>query len=112
MLEIEQAEESLAEVLVLKGRVDTGTAAVLEKACLTSIEAGTRRLLLDLGEIDFVSSAGLRVFLVVAKKLGGLGGRLALCCLTRPVADVLALSGFDRILVTAPSRGEALARIA
>jgi anti-anti-sigma factor len=111
MLEIERAAEGLAEVLVLRGRVDTGTAAALEKACLATIEAGSRRLLLDLAEVDFVSSAGLRVFLVAAKRLGSLDGRLALCRLGKAVADVLALSGFDRILITAPTRGEALARI-
>ena len=112
MLEIEHGTEGIATVLALRGRVDTATAAALERACMAAIDGGSRRLLLDLAEVDFVSSAGLRIFLVVAKKLSTCGGRLALCRLTKPVADVLALSGFDRILITAGHRGEALARIA
>lgn len=111
MLEIRESQEGEVCVIEVSGRIDSATAGDLDRSCDQRIVGGARRILLDLSGIDYVSSAGLRVFLVVAKKLQKQGGRLALCNLAPVVREILAISGFDRILTTAASRGEGLAKL-
>ncbi len=52
----------------------------------------------DLTHLEYVSSAGLRIFLVVAKKLKGLDGELSLAGLQGNIKEVLEISGFPSIL--------------
>jgi len=85
-------------VLRIEGRVDSSNAGEFEQALLGSINAGERRLVLDLGALDYVSSAGLRVFLMAAKRLGPVQGRMALFGLQPNVREVFEISGFTTIL--------------
>lgn len=110
-MQITQTKEGNVIVVCPVGRIDSSTAMELERACDDHLAGDTTRLLLDLGQVDYVSSAGLRVFLVVGKKAQRAGGRLALCCLTPMVREILAIAGFDRILTTASTRGEGLAKL-
>lgn len=110
-MQVDLVQEGDVAVLIPSGRIDSHTSAELEGACMEQMAAGRLKILLDLAAIDYVSSAGLRVFLVVGKKLQREGGRVALCCLTPMVREVLAIAGFDRILTTAPTRGEGLAKL-
>lgn len=110
-MQIETVQEGDVAVLIPSGRIDSSTATELERACIAQVESGHGKILLDLAGIDYVSSAGLRIFLVVGKMLQKKGGRLALCCLTPMVSEVLAIAGFDRILTTASNRGEGLAKL-
>lgn len=86
------------EVVRLSGRLDSVNAPALEAAILAKVEGGTSRLVLDCADVAYVSSAGLRVFLIVAKKLKAYGGRLALSALRPEVREVFAISGFLQIL--------------
>ena len=110
-MDIRHEREGDVTVLVPSGRIDSTTSAELERACEEHIAQGSTRLLLDLAHVDYVSSAGLRVFLVAGKKAQRVGGRLALCNLSPMVREILAIAGFDRILTTAQSRGEGLAKL-
>jgi anti-sigma B factor antagonist len=85
-------------VVALEGRLDIGTAAQFEKDCLNWIEQGNRQFVLDLGNLEYISSAGLRSILAATKKLKPLGGSLSLCSLSGLVEEVITVSGFDNIL--------------
>ena len=68
-MEMLKRKEKNALVISLKGRLDSVTAPVLEKD-LTELMAGEERfLVLDLGDLDYISSAGLRTILGVTKRL-------------------------------------------
>lgn len=110
-MQISHTQEGNVTVVSIEGRIDSSTATELERACDEHLARGGNRLLLDLARVDYVSSAGLRVFLVVGKKAQRAGGRLALCCLTPLVREILAIAGFDRILTTADTRGAGLAKL-
>ena len=110
-MQITYTQEGNVVVLSPIGRIDSTTAAELERACDGHIGNGATRILLDLAQTQYVSSAGLRVFLVVGKKLQKVGGRVALCSMLPLVREVLAIAGFDRILTTADSRGAGLAKL-
>ena len=65
---------------------------------------GCGRLLLDLEKVAYVSSAGLRVFLMLAKQSRAAGGRLALCSLAPEVKEVFDISGFTALFMLLPDR--------
>jgi len=99
-------------VLKPKGRLDSSTGPAFEGELLQLINAGTGRLLLDFSELVYISSAGLRVVLLAAKRLQSANGRLALCSLNPQIAEVFRISGFDVILDIHSSSESALARLA
>ena len=66
-------------------------------------------MVLDCSQLDYVSSAGLRVFLITAKRLSKVDGKLALSALTEQVREVFDIAGFSSIFRIYPSRREALA---
>lgn len=82
----------------LSGRLDSNNAAVVEQALLARIQEGHSRLVIDLTDLDYISSAGLRVFLLVAKKLRQQQGQLSLCNMSRSIKQVFEISGFTAIL--------------
>ena len=76
-IQIEQEQVGSVRVLELSGRLDTETAVDVELALQDLLAAGEREFLIDLSGIGYVSSAGLRVLLSLAKHLDGGKGS---CC--------------------------------
>lgn len=110
-MEINELNDSGATVLALSGRLDSNTCATLEARLFQAIDAGAACLVVDFADLAYVSSAGLRVLLMGAKRLRASDGKLALCGLNANIREVFAMSGFDKILTIAPSRAEALAAV-
>ncbi|MGZ5428614.1 MAG: STAS domain-containing protein [Thermoanaerobaculia bacterium] len=108
-LEIRESREAETLVLELIGRLDTKTSGALEKSVAAHLAAGQRRFILDLAGMEYVSSAGLRIFLMLAKKVSGGTGGLALCGLNPQVKEVFDIAGFTRLFTLAATRAEALA---
>jgi len=105
------ASTKIGEVLVISpnGRLDGATAPGLQDHILAKIEAGDSAVLLEMSALSYISSAGLRAILVAAKRLQKNDGRFALCGLTRQVAEVFEVTGFDAILDIHPDQATALA---
>lgn len=95
----------------LSGRLDTATSAAAERGILGALAPGQARVLLDMREVAYVSSAGLRVVLLAAKQAKAAAGGVALFGLQPAVRDVFDISGFSRILAIAPGEAEAAAMI-
>jgi anti-anti-sigma factor len=93
----------------ISGHVDTLNAAELESSLLTLADSGAKQLLVDCTKLDYINSAGLRVFLLVAKRMESLGGACAFCGLSQNVKLVFETIGFDRILTVHDTRDGALA---
>lgn len=98
-------------VVVLTGRLDSTNAADAEAKIVAEIEAGRPRIVVDASQLEYLSSAGLRVFLVVAKRVKAAGGGLALHSLTDHVREVFEISGFVNVLTVVGSRDEALGKV-
>jgi anti-anti-sigma factor len=107
---MEITEDRTADVLILSlsGKLDATTAKTFEDKILAEIEAGDRRLMIDLSQLAHVSSAGLRVILIAAKRLRSKDGKIALCSLQDHVQQVFDLSGFSSILSIYASREEGI----
>lgn len=95
-------ERNLADVLVIaaNGRLDSNTAATLD-AALSGPAKAAPKLVVDLGAVGYVSSAGLRVLLKAAKLARASGQKLALSGLAPPVREVFDVSGFTRLFLIA-----------
>lgn len=104
-------EATAGDVIVLapRGRIDSQTAKTLENAVLGAISDGRRHLVFDLGAVDYISSAGLRVILLGGKRLKDLGGVMALCGLSPTIRDVFEISGFLRLFQVRDGREDAIA---
>lgn len=109
-MDFTQSKEGAFLVLAVAGRMDTITAPQFEAQCLSCLEAGDKRLVVDLGGLEYISSAGLRSILSAAKKLKAAGGDIAFCALSGIVAEVFAVSGFNKLMPVFATRQEALAR--
>jgi len=104
MLQTRQTEAGL--LIVVVGRIDSATAEGFKNAVLTEVGEDPQAVVLDLGAVAYVSSAGLRALLQIAKSRSQ-GVRL--CCLRPEVQGVFSMSGFDRILPLFESREDAFA---
>ena len=93
------------------GRLDSNSDPIFEKELLAHIDGGCRRLLVDFSELTYISSAGLRVVLVAAKRMKAAGGKLVLAALSAQVREVFEISGFNRILEIEPDYTSAAARL-
>jgi anti-anti-sigma factor len=105
---IQQEQMGTLRILGLSGRLDTETAVDVELALQDLLAAGERHFLLDLGAIGYVSSAGLRVLLGLAKQLDGGKGTLKLCGLNATVKQVFEVAGFSKLFTIMPDRAAAL----
>lgn len=97
-MEILKRKEKDVLVISLKGRLDAVTTPLLEKDLTELIAGGERFLVLDLGDLAYISSAGLRTLLVVTKRLREKQGRLLLASLKSVVREVFEISGFSSII--------------
>ena len=94
-----------------EGRVDAAAAPNLEQAMMSSIGEGASNVVLDLGRTRYMSSAGLRVVLVVARDLQVRNGRFAVCGLNDEVKELFEVSGFSLIVSILPDRDAAVAAV-
>lgn len=99
------------KVISLAGRIDSTAAADFEEKLLPIIDKGTPTLILDFLRVQFISSAGLRVLLLAAKKAKSQHGKLLLCNMSPEVFEVFEISGFSAIFEIHHSMTEALAAL-
>ena len=110
-MEIVQDREGGAAIVSPAGRLDSAAAPLLQQALVTLDAAGERRIVLDLGRLDYISSAGLGVLFWIAKRMREVGGALALCSLGDQVRRVFELAGFMPHFTIASTRDEAVGRV-
>lgn len=106
---MEITEIATGDVVILgfKGRLDALTADAAKQNLLTRLTGPKPRLVIDLSQLNYISSAGLRVLLEVAKRVAAAEGKLALCGMVRNVLQVFELAGFASFLSIFPTREEA-----
>lgn len=107
MFALTQTDETTHLRISLKGDITSATAPQADAALGAILATGRNRWILDLSELTFSSSAGLRVFLSYAKKLKNAQGRLVLAAFQPPVLEVFHVSGFTQIFTITSTVEEA-----
>ena len=110
-MDISEDRKADAVILALSGKLDATTAKTFEDRILGVINGGTQRLVVDLSQLDYVSSSGLRVFILAAKRLQTVDGKIVLCSMKDHVRQVFDLAGFSSMLSIYASRDEAMKSI-
>ncbi len=80
-------------VVAIQGDIDGNTAPVAQGQILPLIAADCK-LLLDMSKVGFMSSAGLRMMLLIFRQVSGAGGEIVLAGLSEEIKDTMSLTGF------------------
>jgi anti-anti-sigma factor len=107
-LDLHETEISSVVVLAAQGRLDSSSSPVLERRLREMVDAGRTRIVLDLERVGYISSAGLRVFIVAGKLLTDRAGRLVLAGLSSENRRLFDLSGFTGLFAIAADRARAV----
>ena len=107
-MKIAAKKESNALVVTVSGRMDAVTAPEFEKSIAAFIAQGEKAFVINLGGLEYISSAGLRSVLLLGKTLQDKGGALRLANLGGMVTQVFELSGFSALFPTFDSVASAI----
>ncbi len=106
---IEIIDQSYTTLAILDGHLDSIHYERVEREVVAAIDSTTHRsLVLDFGDVSFVSSAGLRTLINLIKRTRTRGGTVWLAAVRPPVQQVFELSGLTSLFRSAPARAEAL----
>ena len=109
MLKIEKEEPELCR-LTLSGRLDMAGLAEIEIEFAEKVGEGSRHMIVDMRDVQFMASLGMRMFLSAAKKLRTHQRRIVLLKPAPMVADSLRIAGFETLVPMADDE-ESLERI-
>jgi anti-sigma B factor antagonist len=90
------------------GEIDLATVRILKQRLAEALELGTRHLIVDLEDVDFIDSTGLGVLIGTERRLRARGGRLIIACPNPAVRRVFEVTGLDKVLSMQASRRDAL----
>lgn len=96
-MNIEATQYDGGVVLKVAGRMDAVQATAFEEECKTWVDRGTGTLIVDLSELAYISSLGLRSFVLVGKLQQEKGGKLRLCGLTGLVKQVFEITRLNSV---------------
>ena len=94
-----------------QGRIDSQTALNFQEQLLAGIAEADRIVIADLANVSYISSAGLRSVLLIAKTLRRREVAFAICSLSAPIREVFKISGFDKVISIHDSPAAALASL-
>ena len=110
-MEVFQENNKGVRIFNVKGSLDSNTSGEFENQIVEALEQGSRKLIFNLENMDYISSAGIRVMLKTAKDLKRMEGSLVLCSLQDYVQEVFDIAGFDGYLNIEPNIDAAMVRL-
>ena len=97
-MEILEEQHNEIKVFKIKGRLDSKTSPEFEEKIVESSKGGEKNMIFDFKDLEYISSAGLRVILKATKEMKRTNGTLVLCCMQDYVKEVFEIAGFDTFL--------------
>lgn len=107
-MEINEIVNEKARIIVLAGKIDVVASREFQQKYDEVSDSKTENIILDCTDVSYVSSAGLRVFLLFMKLQNKNNGQLIICGLSQLVYNVFEMSGFTGLFTFVSSRTEAL----
>ena len=108
-MNVEEAGDGIAFV-ILRGRLDTVGAAAIELK-FNAIAGARRAIVVDLSQVDFLASLGIRVLLLGARAVKNKGGKLVILSPNEGVRSVLSAALTDGLIPVFPDRAAAVAAV-
>ncbi|MFH0735937.1 MAG: STAS domain-containing protein [bacterium] len=97
MIEQKITEFDGYNILEIAGRIDSITSPEIERQLNVILDTGLRNILINIQNVIYISSAGLRVFLVFQKQLTKAGGQIIFLGVSKPIFDVFEMGGFSQL---------------
>ena len=97
-MDIATEDHDEIKIAYIPGQLDTNSSPEAQSQLDQLIKEGATNILINLEDLSYISSAGLRVLLTTAKQLKTCNGRLRVCCLNEMAREVFDISGFNNIL--------------
>lgn len=110
-MDIDELASGRATVLVIKGRIDSSNAMDLSNRLRALFATRGRLLLLDLQEVNYITSAGFRTLLIGRRQATSCGGAFALCNLSTQMRELFEMGGFMDNFSIHATREEGIARL-
>ena len=107
-MQINEEKQNDIHIFTLSGRLDSNTSPEFDEKITKAIEGGSNHMVIDFKEIDYLSSAGLRVLLKATKRLKHSSGKLVLCSMADYVREIFEISGFDTFIPIVPGLDDAV----
>ena len=92
-MEISQSQVNESTIFTIAGDIDGNTAPAAQETILPAGSADAK-IALDMSGVDYMSSAGLRMLLVIYRQIMGQGGSVVLVGLSEELQDTMTLTGF------------------
>jgi anti-sigma B factor antagonist len=102
---ISETEKGTTLILHARGRINTNTAPKFEEAAKANLD-GVDKVILDFTELEYMSSAGIRVVLMIYKEIGRDKNRLTVLNPNNDIVDVLKITGFKERLTIEKNTAE------
>jgi anti-sigma B factor antagonist/stage II sporulation protein AA (anti-sigma F factor antagonist) len=106
-VEINVEQEGDILIVRLDGRLDASTTPVVEKKLAKVLEA-SKKMAIDFTNVDYLSSAGMRLLLSMTKKMHAKEGQICFFGMSEDVLEIIRMAGFERILKIFNTKSEAL----
>jgi len=110
-MEITESKSGAVTTVALRGRVDSASAGPLRDRLSRLAESVPALLVLDFRDVAYISSAGFRTLLIIAKQSADAKGGLALCSISSEVRRLFDIAAFTELFMILPSREEAIAAV-
>ena len=110
-MDLQTTIQNNATVVTISGRLDAVTAPDYEKRIREMVASGTNDFVVDFAQLDYISSAGLRALLLMAKLLKEKNGNVCFANVNGNVRSVFEMSGFAALFTMEDSVTEALAKL-
>lgn len=108
IMEITEKKDRNALILTISGSLDSHTSIKFENTLIPKIDGGELFVVIDGTDLNYISSAGLRVILKAVQKLSPKKGKMALSNLKSNVQEVFEIAGFMGIVSLVPTQEQAV----
>jgi anti-anti-sigma factor len=111
MMELANLIENGTCYLFPEGRIDTATSNDFQSSAL-ELTAGVLKTAIDFSKVNYISSAGLRAVLVIAKDFNAKGGKILIYGMNDSIKDIFDMSGFTTIIKIVKTKDDAIYELA
>jgi anti-anti-sigma factor len=110
-MKVTKKNQNGIQIVEVHGRIDPSTTASFEQELNSIISKPEVRIVLNMQNVEYISSSGLRVFLTALKKVKAGKGDLKLCCLNSNVQKIFQIAGFVQLFEILNTEEEAVQKL-
>jgi len=100
MSNIFTTQQNQTSIVSIKGQIDASNSNKIHTTIMDKIKTGCNSMILDFSEVNYISSAGLRILIYASKTISKKSGNFSICSLSKEVEQIFQVTGLDKILDT------------